>query len=96
MVQRYDVSQRSPLLVQGRRRFVVAWEDQCEHDCGWGILLRFLNDPGPIKLLLSPARYTTSTGAVRGSWCLQEHLASSFARGVQRNVEESRGTAVYS
>ena len=30
-------------------------------------LVRFLDDPGPIKLPLSPARYTTSTGAVRGS-----------------------------
>ena len=26
-----------PILVQGRPRFVVAWEDQREHDCGWGI-----------------------------------------------------------
>ena len=33
-------------------------------------LVRFLDDPGPIKLPLPPARYTTSTGAVRGSWCL--------------------------
>ena len=43
--------------------------------------VRFLDDPGPIKLPLSPARYTTSTGAVRGSWCLQVHLASAFAGG---------------
>ena len=57
-------------------------------------LVRFLDDPGPIKLPLSPARYTTSTRAVRGSWCLQIHLASAFARGVQRNVDESRGAAV--
>ena len=34
-------------------------------------LVRFLDDPGPIKLPLAPARYTTSTGAVRGFWCLQ-------------------------
>ena len=46
---------------------------------------------GPIKLPLSPVRYTTSTRAVRGSWCLQFHLASAFARGVQRNVDGSRG-----
>ena len=27
---------------------MVAWEDQREHDYGWGILLaRFLDDPGP-------------------------------------------------
>ena len=59
-------------------------------------LVRFLDDPGPIKLPLSPARYTTSTRAVRGSWCLQIHLASAFARGVLRNVDESRGAAVES
>ena len=44
-------------------------------------LVRFLDDPGPIKLPFSP-RYTTSTGAVRGSWCLQVHVASAFSRGV--------------
>ena len=57
-------------------------------------LVRFLDDPGPIKLPLSPARHTTSTRAVRGSWCLQIHLASAFAQGVQRNAHESRGAAV--
>ena len=50
--------------------------------------MRCLDDPGPIMLPLAPARYTTSKGAVRGYWCLQVHLASSFARGVQRNVDE--------
>ena len=34
-------------------------EDQREHDCGWGIfLVRFLDDPAPIKLPLTPARST--------------------------------------
>ena len=56
-------------------------------------LVRFLDDPGPIKLL-PPARYTTSTGAVRCSWCLQVHLATAFAREGQRSVDESRGAAV--
>ena len=37
-------------------------------------LVRFLNDLGPIKFPLSPARYTNSTGAIRGSWCL--HVTS--------------------
>ena len=59
-------------------------------------LVRFLDDPGPIKLPLPPARYRTSTGAVRGSWCLQVHVASAFPRGIQRNVDESRGAAVAS
>ena len=57
-------------------------------------LVRFLDDPGPIKLPLPPVRYTTSTGTLRGSWCLQVPLSSAFARGVQRNVDESRGAAV--
>ena len=59
-------------------------------------LVRFLDDPEPIKLPLPPARYTTSTGAVRGSWCLQVHITSAFPRGIQRNVDESRGATVAS
>ena len=57
-------------------------------------LVRFLDDPGPIKLTRPAVRYTTSTGAVRGSWCLEVHLASAFAPGVRRNVDESQGAAV--
>ena len=48
--------------------------------------VRFLDNPGPIKLPLPPARYTISTGALRGSWCQQVHIASAFPRGIQRNV----------
>ena len=44
-------------------------------------LAQILDDPGPFKLPLFPARYTTSAGAVRGSWCLQVHVASAFSRG---------------
>ena len=58
------------------------------------IFLHFLDYPGPIKLPLAPARHTPSTGAVRGSWCLHVHVASAFVRGIQRNVDESRGAAV--
>ena len=62
-------------------------------------LVRFFYDLGPIKLPLPPARYTTSTGAVLGFWCLQIHLASAFARGVQRKVDEisrrSRGQLIF-
>ena len=46
--------------------------------------------------LFPPARYTTSARAVRGSWCLQTHLTGAFARGIQRNVDDSRGAAVAS
>ena len=59
-------------------------------------LVHFSDDPGPIKLPLPPVRYTTSTGAVRGSWCLQVHVASAYPRGIQRNVDESRGVVVVS
>ena len=34
-------------------------------------MVRFLDDPGPVKLPLLPAYYTTLTGGVQGSWCLQ-------------------------
>ena len=59
-------------------------------------LAQILDDPGPFKLPLFPARYTTSAGAVRGSWCLQVHVASAFSRRVQRKVADSRGAAVIS
>ena len=59
-------------------------------------LAQSLVDPGPFKLPLFRARYTTSAGAVRGSWWLQVHVASAFSRGVQRKVDDSRGAAVIS
>ena len=59
-------------------------------------LVSFLHDPGPIEIPLPLARYTTLTGDVRCSWCLQVHIASEFPRGVQRNLDESRGAAVAS
>ena len=83
-------------MVQGRRWVVVAWKNPYEYDGGWGIPGQILDDPGPFQLPLFPARCTTSAGAVRGSWCLQVHVASAFSRGVQRNVDDSRGAAVIS
>ena len=59
-------------------------------------LAQSLDDPGTFKLPLFPARYTTSVGAVRGSWCLHVHVASAFSGGVQCNVDDSRGAAVIS
>ena len=33
--------------------------------------IRFLDDPGPVKINLRPAAYyTTSSVAIYGSWCL--------------------------
>ena len=59
-------------------------------------LVRFLDDPGPIKLPLSPAHHTTSTGGVQGSWCLQLCRGRSATRGIQSNADESRGVDVAS
>ena len=61
-----------------------------------GYQVCFLDDPGTINLPLPPSRYTISAGAVRGSWCLQVHIATAFPIGIQSNVDKSRGTAVAS
>ena len=71
-------------------------ENQCEYDEDGVYLVRVWDDQGPIKLPLFPARYTTSTRAVRSCWCLQVHVAGTFSREVQRNVDDSRGAAVIS
>ena len=50
-------------------------------------IVRFLDDPGPIKIdLLLPSYHTTSLGAVHGSWCPQRHQAGEVTRGVLRNA----------
>ena len=49
-------------------------------------IIRFLDDPGPVKITLQDERYTAVPSAGRGSWCLQTHLK----HGVQRNVDSSR------
>ena len=59
-------------------------------------LVSVLDDPEPMKFPLPPARYTTSTGAVRVSWCLQVHIASAFPRETQLKLHESRGATVAS
>ena len=59
-------------------------------------LVRFVDDAGPIKLPLSPAHHTISTGGVQGSWCLQLRRGGSVARGIQSSVDESRGADVAS
>ena len=97
LLQRHGVPQGSPRLVQGRQWLVVAWKKNSASTTEDGVsLAQILDDAGPFKLPLFPARYTTSTGAVRGSWCLQVHVASAFSQGVQRKVADSGGAAVIS
>ena len=60
-----------------------------------GIFVHCLDDEGPIKLLLAPSRDATSMGATRDpTWCLEIHLARTFARGIHRKVDEYRGAPV--
>ena len=56
-------------------------------------IIRFLDDPGPIKIDLSPSRYSTARDAHYGSWCLQRHRTGNLARGVLRNSDASRGAS---
>ena len=60
---------------------MMAWKTSANTTEDKVYLVRFLDDPGPIKFPLPPARCTTLTGAVRGSWCLQVHIASAFPQG---------------
>ena len=53
-------------------------------------IVRFLDDPGPIKIALSDVRYSTLGSAVCGSWCLQVHGGSALMKGLLRNVDMSR------
>ena len=66
---------------------MVSWEDQRDHNLEGGIFDALFGRPGADQPSSSSARYTTSTGVVRRSSRLQVHLASAFARGVQRSVD---------
>ena len=95
-LQHHAVSQRSPPLVQSHRRFVVAWEDRRDRDYGWGIFGALLERPGADQASSysgalhdfgrSGTKFLVSTSTLSYN--------SAFARGVQRNVNESRGAAV--
>ena len=54
-------------------------------------IIRFLDDPGPIKINLPPALYTTARDTISGSWCLQRHGTGNLTRGVLPNSDASRG-----
>ena len=54
-------------------------------------LVRFLDDPEPIKHPLPPPRYATLTRALQGFWVLKIHIARAFPRWIQPDVDVSRG-----
>ena len=53
-------------------------------------LVRFPDDPGPVRITLAPPLYDTAAAAKCGSWCLQVHRNGNFMRGIRRNSDESR------
>ena len=50
-------------------------------------VVRFLDEPGPVKILLRPELYSTDPSAERFSWCLQYRKSSGIASGVMYLVE---------
>ena len=55
-------------------------------------IVRFLDDPGPIKIDLLPSFYNTSRAGNYGSWCLQRHQTGGVARGVLHSSNASGGS----
>ena len=96
LLPRHGAPQGSPLLVQGRRCVVVACKIQCENGGGWGIPGPNFGRSGADQAPSFPGALHDPAGAVRGFWCLQVHVASTFSRRVQLNVGDSRGVAVSS
>ena len=43
-------------------------------------IVRFLDDPGPIRITLFPDRYNADKSVRCGAWCVQVHRNSSFGR----------------
>ena len=49
-------------------------------------VVRVLDNPSPVKVMLRPELYSTDLSACRFSWCLQQHMSSrGVAAGVQRH-----------
>ena len=57
-------------------------------------IVRFLDDPGPVRLALDASLYTTAPDAVRGSWCLQTHVSGGISAGLLRNADDSRAADI--
>ena len=101
---RHSASQGSPCLIQGRRWVMVAWKISMSTTARvrlrmvytWPGFFTTRGRSGFLSLRRATRSQPASTGGARGSWCLQVHVASTFRRGIQRNVDESIGTAVVS
>ena len=96
LLPRHGATRGSPVLVRGRRWLVVAWKNQREYDGGWGIPGPNFGRSGADQAPSFLGELHDTAGGVRGFSCLQVHVDSAFSRGVQRNIDDSRGTAVIS
>ena len=65
----------------------VAHRTSTDNSSANSYIVRFLDDPGPIKINLLPSAYTTSRSAVQGSWHLQRHQTGGLASGVLWNAD---------
>lgn len=54
-------------------------------------IVRFLDDPMPVKLVPALKKYPTASSGPCGSWFLQVHNASLLSHGILRCVYSSRG-----
>ena len=52
-------------------------------------IVRFLDDPGPARVVLHSDFYGTHPSAPPASWCLQTHCHNPLTRGVPRNADHS-------
>ena len=69
----------------------VAHDASTDNSSARSYIVRFLNDPGSIKIGLHPSSYTTSRSAVHGSWCRHGHQVGGLDRSVLRHADVPRG-----
>ena len=82
---------RRLLLVQGARQPVVAKQNHPHHNSRANqYIVRFLDDPGPIQLTLSPGRYDADQGAPCGAWCLQVHATAPSCAGFSATLTNEK------
>ena len=74
----------------------VAHRASTDNSAANSYIIRFLDDPGPIKIDFLPSSNNTSRSAVHGPWCLHRHQAGGLTRGVLRSADGPRGAPLAS
>ena len=52
-------------------------------------VVRFFDDPGPVKIVLRPDLYSTDAAAARSSWCLQRRKSGGILEGFRHAAHVS-------